>query len=615
VPALYRDRAHRWQSTLTFVSRTCPIHARRFSTAALPLVFVALAALPACGSSPNGPSDAGANRADAASDAGADLGDVGSGGDAVDGDDGPPIFDLGLRPPAVDCAPYPDASACVLHVAPGSPAAGADGLSWATALSDPQAAIDRATCGCEVWIAAGTYLPTRSLDAPDATPDPRDLAFVLWPGVHVMGGFAGGETTPDARTPGHETILSADLGVVGSTADNAYHVVVGADGAELDGLTLAGGEANGFLLGQSVGAGLLSFSAAMTLRDVTFRDNDADSGAGLFADERSSPHVVGCTFARNTANDGGGMVVLGPTAVVERSLFEDNAGVFSGPAITQFAKTLTVTDSRFLRNRGDSGGALTVSGGDATFERCWFEGNQAGSFGGVMLVRFGGSAHVSSSVLVANGSVGFGGALAVWTSSLAIEASTIVDNTAALGGAFLVKDGSTFGLRDSVVWRSVDDQGAAFDLDGAPSTTTVTTSDVPSEVPAAASFVADPQLANVPLTTRFAEESGGVDHLPIAGAGKVFKAGDRVELGDDGVERKVTAVTGDDVSFAPPLAAAAPRFLRVDLWAADAPSLDLDLTPQPGSPLIDAASASAPPLDVFGHARVRAPDIGAIEAP
>ena len=303
------------------------------------------------------------------------------------------------------------------------------------------------------------------------------------------------------------------------------------------------------------------------------------------------------------------------SATVAGSVFEDNVGVFSGPAITTFTRKLTVTDSRFLRNGGDSGGAVTVSDGDATFERCWFEGNEAGSFGGAMLVRFGGSAHVSSSVFVANGSVGFGGALAVWTSTLEIEASTIVDNVGAYGGAFLVKDGSAFRLSDSVVWRSLDDQGHAFDLDGMPSTLDVSTSDLAPEVVATASFDADPRLGNVPITTRFAERAGDVGSLPVAGAEKIFMLGDRVELGDDGIERKVSAVSGDSVSFTPPLAAPAPRFLRVDLWAPDAQSLNLDLTPQTGSPLVDAASSSAPALDVFGHARVGKPDIGAIERP
>jgi hypothetical protein len=575
--------------------RLCP-RRRLVATASL------LAA--ACGSSANPPGDGGR---DASADVARDAAN-----DAADGGDDAAVG-LGLSQPKVDCAPYAHLPACVLHVAPG--VAAGDGLSWATAFSRVQDALDRATCGCAVWIAAGTYLPTTSLDAPGAAPDPRNFSFVLWPGARVLGGFAGGEADPAARTPGHDTILSADLGVVGSRDDNAYHVVVGADGAELDGLTVSGAEANGFELAQGAGAGVLMLGASMTLRNLTIVDNDADTGAGVFADMGSRAHLVGCTLARNTANDGGGLVVLADSSVVETSTFTDNIGVFSGPGITDFATALTVTDSRFLRNRGDSGGAITVSGGHGTFDRCWFEGNQAGSFGGAMLVRFGASASVSSSVFVANGSVGFGGALAVWTASLSVERATIVDNVAGFGGAFLVKDGATFSLGDSVVWRSIDDLGDTFDLDGMPSTITVTTSDVAPEVVAVASFDKDPLLTNVPIATRFGVQAGDVGDMPVTGADKVFTSGDRIELGDDGVERRVTAVMGDNLAFAPPLAAPAPRFLRVDLWAPDAPSLTLDLTPKPGSPLIDAASASAPAYDVSGRASVGPTDIGAVEAP
>jgi hypothetical protein len=579
----------------------------RFSVV-LPLALVASA----CGSSGPGASCAGGGVD--AGDASADTADAATDGASGDAPDGGETFTLGLVPPKVNCHPYAaTAPACALRVRPGPAPAGADGLSWATAFSSVQDALDRATCGCEVWIAGGTYAPTRSLDAPGAAADPRNRSFVLWPNARVYGGFAGNEVERTQRPfPAAETILSGDLGVAGARDDDAYHVVIGADGAELNQLTIRDGEADGLDSGQGVGAGLFLFNASMTLRDVAITDNDADSGAGIFADEGARLHLQGCTLARNTSNDGGALVVLGPEAVVDRSVFSDNVGVFSGPAITDFADVLTVTYTRFLRNRGDSGGALTVSGGHASFEGCWFEGNQAGSFGGAMLVRFGASARLTTSVLFANGSVGFGGALAVWTGTLELERLSVVGNTAAFGGAFLVKDGSTFKMLDSVVWRSADDQGLAFKLDGDPSTIEVINSDVPPEVVALESFEADPRLRNIPFATRFAVRAGAADRVPVTGAENLFTSGDRIELGDDGLERHVTAVSGDDVSFTPPLDAPAPRFLRVDLWLKDAPSLDADLMPTLGSRLIDAASVRAPTIDVFGFSNGAA-DIGAIE--
>ena len=40
-------------------------------------------------------------------------------------------------------------------------AAGGDGTSWEEAFTDLQAAIDKAVPGFEVWVASGTYIPTR----------------------------------------------------------------------------------------------------------------------------------------------------------------------------------------------------------------------------------------------------------------------------------------------------------------------------------------------------------------------------------------------------------------------------------------------------------------------
>jgi hypothetical protein len=69
--------------------------------------------------------------------------------------------------------------------------------------------------------------------------------------VGVFGGFAGGETARDMRdVVANVAILSGDLlgndtAGWGNRGDNAYHVVVGADNARLDGFLIHGGEAGG----------------------------------------------------------------------------------------------------------------------------------------------------------------------------------------------------------------------------------------------------------------------------------------------------------------------------------------------------------------------------------
>ena len=68
---------------------------------------------------------------------------------------------------------------------------GGDGLTWATAYEDLQAALDAAalpgSTTSEIWVAAGTYVPSTQTDPND----PRTATFQLLSGVAVYGGFAG----------------------------------------------------------------------------------------------------------------------------------------------------------------------------------------------------------------------------------------------------------------------------------------------------------------------------------------------------------------------------------------------------------------------------------------
>ena len=89
---------------------------------------------------------------------------------------------------------------------------------WATAFTDLQPALAAAGSGDEIWVAAGTYLPTSTTD--------RTISFAMKNGVAVYGGFDGTETMRSERNPAvNVTILSGDIGTPGVSSDNSYHVV------------------------------------------------------------------------------------------------------------------------------------------------------------------------------------------------------------------------------------------------------------------------------------------------------------------------------------------------------------------------------------------------------
>ncbi|HPD32209.1 MAG TPA: thrombospondin type 3 repeat-containing protein, partial [Phycisphaerae bacterium] len=144
----------------------------------------------------------------------------------------------------------------VIYVKPQATGLG-DGTSWENATT-LQAALTAAQEHDDIWVAAGTYKPS--------SPSGRAATFQLQNDVSVYGGFAGiAAETPatfnlaDRDFTTNQTVLSGDIGTVGTQTDNCYHVVTGSgtnSTAILDGFTIRDGNANGSATSQKRGGGL-----------------------------------------------------------------------------------------------------------------------------------------------------------------------------------------------------------------------------------------------------------------------------------------------------------------------------------------------------------------------
>jgi len=312
----------------------------------------------------------------------------------------------------------------LIHVRAGS--ASGDGRSWATAFGKLQDAIDAAwkLGGGHVWVAEGTYYPTGDGN--------RDATFQLRPGVALYGGFAGGEERLDQRDwRKHVATLSGNLGRKGVHRDNSYHVVTGADNALLDGFTIADGygldaaggpppgqgadasvrakqsspsqgppggaihtSPSAILSGASrgLGAGMLNFQAAPTVRNCIFRNNQAGKGGAVynmitrsFPPRRDAsvpaPLFIDCQFLDNHARGRGGAVAndLGTNPTFRGCTWLRNSCDQKGGAVyNDFGCSPTLVNCLFAENRAASAAAMGNDGASSPLiVHCTFSRNVA----------------------------------------------------------------------------------------------------------------------------------------------------------------------------------------------------------------------------------------------
>jgi uncharacterized membrane protein len=290
----------------------------------------------------------------------------------------------------------PPAAGAVIFVDRLAPAGG-NGQSWATAFRSPQDAFDMAALfpGVvqEVWVAQGTYLPTRRA----VTNDPRSAAFSVPLGVSVYGGFSGVETERGQRDwNAHPTVLSGDLGAndtpgFGNRSDNAYHVVMMTlpefGEATLDGFTVRGGNASQLGPADRSGAGVHSIFGSPRIANCLITDCSADQNGGGIYLVGTRAKVTACTIHGNRSYGSGAGGYFGFRARVEGCTFSGNTilpggGEGAGAYSTDFVVFLNCSvfaNTNQASGVGGTGGGLSV----ARAYNCRIFGNTALTCGGI----------------------------------------------------------------------------------------------------------------------------------------------------------------------------------------------------------------------------------------
>ncbi len=340
-----------------------------------------------------------------------------------------------------------------VHAAAGAGGGG----SWAGAHASLSAAIeDAARDGAEIWIAAGEYRPQG---------EGRQAAFALFPGARLFGGFAGTESSRDERDPRrHATVLSGDIGAPGVASDNCYHVLLGAEGATLDGLVIRDGFADGAGY-DGKGGGLIAYRRgvqsrpnapeaagfAMTIADCVFTGNFARDGAAAYSYDRARLSFVRCRFEGNRAENGGAVLDrVGVEAAYEDCQFIGNEARWrGGAAYFDYGSRPRLERCVFRGNRtGGHGGAVYSASRASQLENtvldlnsCRFEENRAAGDGGALSIHDASLATAEFCSFRSNAAGRNGGAIAVTArSSLESQSCDFAENKAAGAGSDIYEE-------------------------------------------------------------------------------------------------------------------------------------------------------------------------------
>jgi len=296
-----------------------------------------------------------------------------------------------------------------------------NGSSWTNAYTNFQTAVNAASVGDDVWVAAGTYQPASG------------QTFAMKEGVKIYGGFVGNEGTLGARNwTANVTILQGNGSYVIKNELNGL-----TNAAVLDGFTVTGGSA-------------------------------VVAGAGMY-NAKTSPTVINCTFSGNTATYGGGAIYnyQCPTPpLITNCIFSNNNGATYGGAIYNVVSSPIITGCTFNNNTAATGGGVYYNNQSVpNISHCMFKNNVASTAAGGAIYYNGSgvtaNAYISSSLFTGNTSnagsaIGYGDQAA---NNLIITNCTFYNNT---GSAAVYARFWNAGLRPIIFNNSIVYGNAAF---------------------------------------------------------------------------------------------------------------------------------------------------------
>ncbi|HVP12518.1 MAG TPA: right-handed parallel beta-helix repeat-containing protein [Phycisphaerae bacterium] len=228
------------------------------------------------------------------------------------------------------------------------------------------------------------------------------------------------------------------------------------------------------------GGGMYTLTGSPTLYDCTFRANFAYSGAGIYSAVGSNPILVDVTFNRNwSGGDGGGMsnanssgpLLTGCLFSENYQHIEDTSWIGSGAGFLDWQQCNAVLiGCTFAGNVGQVGGGMACFESNPQVIECLFTGNRGIPSGGGEGIGGGGilsyysSPVISGCVIIGNRAGTGGGVYSYWRSSPTIVDCVIADNVASYGAGVWCEAAA---ITNCIITRNMATQAGAVNCDSA----------------------------------------------------------------------------------------------------------------------------------------------------
>lgn len=394
-----------------------------------------------------------------------------------------------------------------------------NGSSWVNASADIQAMINASVSNDQIWVAAGTYLPTQIPFSNNNPTDPRHRTFYVKDSVKIYGGFVGNETLLTQRNwVTNLTVLSGDfnnddIGFTNNT-ENAYHVILSVrDSANtIDGFTIKGGNANGTSFNNNLeveteivaganGGGIINYNSNISLNNIIITNNTANNGGGIY-NNSSNARISNVTISNNVASTGGGIFcennsnpTLSYVKLNNNSATNDGGGMFNSSSNPSLSNVI-ITDN----TAGVDGGGINNYASSPSLNNVVFSGNVAGNNGGGMFNTLS-SSPVLRNIVISGNTAATGAGISNNSSTPSLINVSIIGNAAtSFGGGMQNLNANPF-LRNCIVWGNTG--GGNQGIDNISSTPTIGYSDIQDSI-----YAGPGNISTNPLFTNPANPTG-----------------------------------------------------------------------------------------------------------